>query len=308
MGGGCRVRGGYHSPKPGIAVLSQELFISEVSSNHAQSLERCMDFIDVSADIGCDAVKFQLFRIEELFAPEILKCSEEHRRRKHWELPVEFLKPLAERSHKKGMQFSCTPFYLEAVEEMLPYVDFYKIASYEMPWDDLIRACAQTGKPLVMSTGMAYLEEVAHAVEVFEQAGGRDLTLLHCISGYPTPLEQCNLSAIATLRDAFGCKVGWSDHSRNPLVVSRAIEKWGASVIEFHLDIDGAGAEYETGHCWLPEEIAPVIAFHRQGTLIDGSGEKAPTAAEIEDRPWRASPDDGLRPNKSVRAQWASKS
>lgn len=283
-------------------------FISEVSSNHAQSLERCLDFIDTSAEIGCDAVKFQLFRIEELFAAEILEKSEAHRGRKQWELPLEFLPKLEARCKMKDIAFSCTPFYLGAVEELEPFVDFFKIASYELVWDDLIEACAKTKKPLVLSTGMATLEEVKHAVDVFNRSGGTDLTVLHCVSGYPTPLEQCNLAAINTLRQHLRTKVGWSDHTRNPLVVSRAIEKWGASVIEFHLDIDGAGAEYKTGHCWLPEEVAPLIEFHRKVLLADGSGKKEPTEAEIADRPWRASPEDGLRPEKSVREQWAKQS
>jgi len=287
---------------------STPYFISEVSSNHDQSLERCFRFVDVSADIGCDAVKFQLFKIDQLFAPEILLRSEEHRRRKLWELPLEFIPEIAHYCKERAIDFSCTPFYLDAVEELLPYVDFFKIASYEMVWDDLISACARTGKPLVLSTGMAYLDEVRHAAEVFHKSGGSKLTVLHCVSGYPTPPEQCNLAAIGTLRDALGCEVGWSDHTRNPQIVSRAIEHWQASMVEFHLDIDGDGAEYKTGHCWMPGEIAPVINFFRGVMEVDGNGEKKPTAAEIDDRPWRASPDDGLRPEKSVRALWARKS
>ena len=140
-------------------------FIAEVSSNHHRDLERCFDFIDTAARIGCDAVKFQLFKIDQLFAPEILDKSETHRKRKDWELPTDFLTELAKRSADQGIQFSCTPFYLAAVAELEPHVDFYKIASYELLWDDLIRACARTGKPLI-STGMATLFEIQHAVDI----------------------------------------------------------------------------------------------------------------------------------------------
>lgn len=356
-------------------------FVAEVSSNHHRDLGRCLAFVDRAAEIGCDAVKFQLFRLEELFAPEVLHARPEVRERKSWELPVAFLPPLAERCRERGILFACTPFYLEAVPQLLPFVDFYKVASYELMWDDLLRACAVTGKPLVLSTGMATMQEIRHAVGVvvssFRSIGvsarpGCDctvqrplknsgtpatrnsptpctlpaLTLLHCVSGYPTPLGDCNLAAIQTLREAFGagdCRpqtagqsssstprdahtpprfsIGWSDHSVNPGVVLRAVRHWGASLIEFHLDLDGQGDEYKTGHCWLPDQIAPVIAEVRSQKseardrasdlglpvsdlelAIDGNGIKAPVPSELPDREWRADPADGLRPMRSMRA------
>ena len=131
-------------------------FIAEVSSNHNRDLGRMKEFIQVAADIGCDGVKFQLFKIEDLFAPEILAWSEEHRRRADWELPLEFIPELAEYTHKCGLKFSCTPFYLEAVDILEPYVDFYKIASYELLWLDIFRACAATGLPVVFSISQIY--------------------------------------------------------------------------------------------------------------------------------------------------------
>ena len=91
-------------------------FIAEASSNHGQDLSRALAFVDAAADCGCDAVKFQLFRIAELFAPEILAKSAKHRARAKWELPVAHLAPLAERARKRNIEFSCTPFYLAAVE------------------------------------------------------------------------------------------------------------------------------------------------------------------------------------------------
>ena len=95
-------------------------FIAEVSSNHSRDLDRALAFIDVAAASGCDAVKFQLFRIDQLFAPEILRKSEAHRKRKAWELPLEFVPTLAQRCHDSGIEFSCTPFYLDAVRELEP--------------------------------------------------------------------------------------------------------------------------------------------------------------------------------------------
>jgi N-acetylneuraminate synthase len=280
------------------------IFIAEASSNHGRDLARALSFVDAAADADCDAVKFQLFKIDRMFAPEILARSAKHRARREWELPRAHLAPLAERCLKRGIQFSCTPFYIEAVEELRPFVAFYKVASYELLVSDLLKACAHTGKPVVLSTGMATMEEIESAAHTLKSAGASDVTLLHCVSAYPTPAAEANLSAIASIREATGCAVGWSDHTRRPAVIERAVHHWGARAVEFHLDLDGEGAEYAAGHCWLPEEIAPVIARIRESLVADGAGFKEPQPSELADREWRADPSDGMRPLRAVRAVW----
>jgi N-acetylneuraminate synthase len=277
------------------------IFIAEASSNHGRDLGRARAFVDAAADAGCDAVKFQLFKIDRMFAPEILAQSPKHRARVAWELPHAHLAPLAEHCSARKIQFSCTPFYLEAVAELEPFVDFYKVASYELLVGDLLKACARTGKPVVLSTGMATMDEIGAAAETLRAAGARDVTLLHCVSAYPTPAGQANLSAIAAIREATGMKTGWSDHTRRPAVIERAVHRWGARVVEFHLDLDGEGAEYAAGHCWLPQEIAPVIARIKESFAADGNGFKGPQPAELADRDWRADPVDGMRPLKNIR-------
>jgi N-acetylneuraminate synthase len=300
-------------------------FIAEVSSNHHQDLNRCFRFIDEAARIGCDGVKFQLFKVEELFSPEVFTAKPEVAKRKQWELPVRFLPDLAARCRENGVQFSATPFYLKAVEELYPHVDFYKIASYELLWDDLLKACVQTGKPVVLSTGMANMDEIHHAVDVLissfpdacalQTAHRQHITLLHCVSGYPAPPDQCNLAAIQSLRDQFApeknalpagnrpkIRIGWSDHSVNPGVIHRAVHRWGAEMIEFHLDLDGKGEEFSTGHCWLPDGIKNVMDAVKTGFTADGSGAKVPAPSEQPDRDWRADPVDGLRPLRVKRA------
>ena len=338
--------------------MSEVVFISEVSSNHFQDLERCLQFIDCSADIGCHAVKFQLFRIQELFAADILKKSKTHNLRKKWELPLSFLPVLQEKCKKRRIAFGCTPFYLDAVEELVDYVDFFKIASYELLWDDLLRQCAKTGKPIVMSTGMATMAEVRHAVKIVAQEYNREnilahkydnasarqyntgslntslvlpqiINLLHCVSTYPSPCEESNLMAIKTMRDAFDTisegevlccphvSVGWSDHSVRNEVIQRAVKRWHAEIIEFHLDLDGKGEEYGSGHCWLPQDIAEVIReIHIKNDNIqesqighipmDGNGIKVPAKCEFSERNWRADPSDGLRPMLSIREAWVN--
>ncbi len=276
-------------------------FIAEVSSNHSCNLDRAKEFIKVSCEVGCSGVKFQLFKIEELFAPEILNKSPKHKSRREWELPISFIPELSNYAHDLGLLFSCTPFYLDAVKELEPYVDFYKIASYELLWDDLIIAIAKTGKNLVLSTGMATLDEIAHAVEIFRKNSSGNLILLHAISGYPTPVNEANLKAIETLRNNFNTKAGLSDHSVSNDVITRAVYKWDASMIEFHLDLDEKGEEYQAGHCWLPHQIKQTISSLRNGFIADGSGEKIPAPSEEADRLWRADPSDGLRPFKAIR-------
>lgn len=280
-------------------------FIAEVSSNHSRDIDRAIEFIDTASKIGCDAVKFQLFKIDKLFAPAILRNSKQHRDRKEWELPVEFLPELTKRCKKKNIKFSCTPFYLEAVKELEPYVDFYKIASYELLWDNLLIDCAVTKKPVIISTGMANLEEIKHAVKILRK-NNCEPKILHCISAYPTPFDEVNLSAIETIRKATGCEMGWSDHTVNSGVIHRAIHKWDAKIIEFHLDLEGKGEEFNSGHCWLPRNIEHVIKQIRDAEKTDGNGIKEPAPSELPDREWRTDPSDGLRPFKSIRKTFSS--
>ncbi len=283
-------------------------FIAEVSSNHGRSLDRCVETIAVAAGAGCDGVKFQLFRLEKLFAPEVLEAMPETRERKQWELPPEFLPELAATARQEGIEFGCTPFDLEQVERLRPHVDFIKIASYELPWTALLQRCAATGKPVVLSTGMATLNEIREAVQALEAAGVSRLTLLHCVSGYPAPVGQCNLAALAALREAFPShRIGWSDHSRNPGVIHRAVHRYDAAMVEFHIDLDGEGVEHEKGHCWLPSQIEPVIESVRDGLRADGDGIKRPAPCETGEREWRADPEDGLRPFRSLRNRWRRK-
>ncbi|MFK7898668.1 MAG: N-acetylneuraminate synthase family protein [Myxococcota bacterium] len=286
-------------------------FVAEVSSNHQRDLDRALKFVDRAAEIGCDGVKFQLFRIDQLFAPEILRKSPVHRARREWELPETFIAPIARHCKRREIQFGCTPFYLGAVDALAPHVDFLKIASYELLWDDLLVACAQSGLPLVLSTGMATLDEVRHAVEIIESAGGRELTLLHCVSGYPAPASAANLGAIDTLAalndpaSPLQIASGWSDHTVEPGVIQRAVHAHPTEMVEFHLDLEGQGAEFEAGHCWLPFDMQETIAQVRVGHRAEGQSAKRPVALESEERSWRADPSDGLRPLISLRHDWS---
>lgn len=279
-------------------------FVAEVSSNHNQDLNRSLEFVNVAAECGFDAIKFQLFEVEKLFSPEARVANPQLAKRKGWELPPSFISPLASRAHELGMEFSCTPFHLEAVVLLEPFVDFYKIASYELLWPELALACAKSGKPLVISTGMADLSEVELAVTaICKNFPDVNLTILHAVSSYPAPYDECNLAAIETLRQQFGFPVGWSDHTVSDGVINAAVFGQHASMIEMHIDLDGKGFEFESQHCWLPEKAKQLISNIREGEKSIGDGIKKPVPAEIPDRIWRADPSDGLRPFMSKRAE-----
>tara|TARA_B100002051_G_C16738081_1_gene642505 strand:- start:832 stop:1713 length:882 start_codon:yes stop_codon:yes gene_type:complete len=293
--------------------MSDVYFISEVSSNHSSSIQRCKEFIRTSKEIGCSAVKFQLFKLDELFSIEARRANPEFEHRRKWELPVSFLPELKRSCVENEIDFSCTPFYIDAVAELEPYVDFYKVASYELLWLDLLAEVAKTGKKVIISSGMANLEEIDNAINHLRKNGCNEIELLHCVSEYPATLASCNLSAIKTLRDRYKLKIGWSDHSMNPVVIDRAISKWDASIIEFHIDLDGDGEEYQSGHCWLPHEIEDLISskeikLNNNSMLIreiDGDGIKKPAQCELFERSWRADPSDGLRPLLETRKKLA---
>jgi sialic acid synthase SpsE len=277
--------------------------IAEIGSNHNRDPERLAALVACAGAAGCSAVKLQVFRVEDLFAPEALAANPRLAERHAWEFPLGLLPDVRVACDDAGLALGATPFALWAVEALAPHVDFFKIASYELLWHELIRACAATSKPLIVSTGMATEDEIAAAVEV---AGG-ELRLLHCVSGYPTPPAQANLAAIETLRARFGCPVGWSDHTGSEEVVVRAVARWQASDVELHIDLDGTGLEAGP-HNWTPDRIAGLRSAIGAATLepvseLDGDGRKRPQPVEQPDLPWRADPADGLRPLRALRAR-----
>lgn len=287
-------------------------FVAEVGSNHNADLDRALAFVDRAATAGFDAVKFQAFRVQRLFAPEILERSAAHRGRVAQELPLAWLPDLAAACKSHGLVLGCSVFDVDTAADVAPHVQFVKVSSYELLCHALVRVCATSGKPTLISTGMATLEEVGTAVEAFRAAGGDALALLHCVSCYPAAPEDSNLAAIGVLRDAFGVACGWSDHTTDPATVLRAVRRWRSDWVEMHVDLDGRGAEFAPGHCWLPDAAADVIHAARVGSgddaaaasALDGDARKGPAASERDARLWRADPADGMRPHGTIRAMW----
>lgn len=281
------------------------MLIAEVSSNHNRSKSRCLEFVKQAKKTGFDAIKFQLFKIDQLFTNEVLEQSKMHRDRKNWELPAEFLPEIYEECQKYELKLGITPFYIDAINEAVDFVDFFKVASYELLWGDLHREIIKTKKETIISTGMATIDEVTKIKDLYQlsQFDTEKLTFLHCESSYPASFKTANLSAIKTMRERLETNVGWSDHTRDIDVVSAAIFQYGAKVIEMHFDLDGAGDEAAGGHCWLPDQVEKLIQKLQKINLMKGDGEKKPSTFEEQERLWRADPLDGLRPTLEIRGK-----
>lgn len=276
--------------------------IAEIGSNHNRSLKRCFKIIDEAKKLGFYAVKFQLFKIDKLFSKEAKKTYKIISKKKKRELPLSFLPKLFKYCKKKKIKFSCTPFDLESVEILKPYVDFYKVASYEMNWKDLLEACAKTKKPIILSTGMARFTEVKKAYQTIFKIN-KKISLLHCVSAYPANPRSCNLNSIKYLKSKFNCKVGWSDHTVNPLIIYNVIKEQKADFIELHFDLDGLGWEEKEGnkHCWMPQNLKNTLHYISNEKTINGSLKKNFSLEEKDERKFRADPYDGLRPIKKFR-------
>jgi len=291
-----------------VKVMSQTFFIAEISSNHNCDLKRCYKLIDEAKKAGFDAVKFQLFKINELFTEKVLKKKIFLNKRKKWELPIEYIPKIKEHCLKRDIDFACTPFYLHAVDELKEYVDFFKIASYELLWDDLFDKCISTNKKIIFSTGMASQKEILSRFDFFKKKNFYNFDILHCVSSYPAKIKDLNLKTIPFIRSLLkkykigkNIRVGWSDHSVNEAAIYKSIFEYNSEVIEMHIDLEGKGNEFHFNHCWLPRNAQILIRNVRDFQNSKESFEKKISLEEKLERKWRRDPRDGLRPFLSSR-------
>ena len=275
--------------------------IAEVGANHHSKLEHALLSIEKAAGAGADAVKFQHLTHNKIAADTVVydrwngedigALSEFYRSA---ELPPEWTGPLMAHARKHGIQFFSTPFDLDAVALLdKAGVPAFKVASYELTDDILLRAVARTGKPVIISTGMAYLEEVAHAVRTIQEEGNPNIIVLHCTSIYPPKrAEDLNLHAIQTLAGAFKLPIGYSDHSPPPFAAtSVAAVALGACVIEKHFTLSRDGGSNDDPNSLSPDELSRFVAEIRYAQeALSGTGIKQPVVTqdhaddEINDR------------------------
>lgn len=216
--------------------------IAELSGNHGGKYENMVKLVEAAAKAGCDAIKLQTYKPEDFIGPDEYKVNQGLWKGKdlytlyqEGMTPWEWHKPLFELAESLGLDYFSTPFSLDAVDFLEELgVKKYKIASFEILYHPLIQKVAETGKPIIISTGMSSLEEIRNAVMSAHTAGARDITLLQCSSSYPAPRSSANLVNIRELQRAFPTvKVGFSDHT---LGVAAAVASvgFGASMIEKH--------------------------------------------------------------------------
>lgn len=215
-------------------------FYAEIGSNHNRDPKRIKHLIEQAKAIGCAGVKFQLFKANMLWSdPETVE------RMRDWELPSDFVPMIAEICRQNEIEFGCSPFDLVAVEVLRDYVDYFKIASYEILRRDLILACADAGKPLQISVGGSTEIERANIsswlISHLLMQPEFDLTVLHCIPDYPAQPEDCCMrDCLGDIRIEFSSygpntRLGYSDHTVDEYAVLAAVAA-GAEVIEFHFD------------------------------------------------------------------------
>lgn len=246
-------------------------YVAELSANHDSSLKRAHDIIAAIAQAGATSIKFQTYKPEtmtlDLDRPEFRVPKENSLwgGRSFFDLYAEAMTPwewhgeLFDHAREVGLLPFSSPFDLSAVD-FLQSLDcpIYKIASFEIVDTELIRQCALTGKPMIISTGMATLEEISRAVDVAREFGCQDLTLLKTTSAYPASPESSNLATMQALRDVFGCKVGISDHTLG-IGASVAAVTLGASVVEKHVTLERASGGVDSAFSLEPSEFKSLV-------------------------------------------------
>jgi pseudaminic acid synthase len=244
--------------------------IAELSANHNGSLGRALKIIKAAKDAGADAVKLQTYTADSMTLkvdhPRFIVVGENPWDGDHLydlyekaALPLEWHQQLFDYGHELGIAIFSSPFDASAVELLESLgAPAYKIASFELVDHELIRLCASTGKPMIMSTGMASLSEISEAVEVARNAGATDLILLKCTSAYPASPDTINLNTLPHLAQSFDVHVGLSDHTMG-CGVSIAATALGAIVIEKHVTLARADGGVDSSFSLEPAELTLLV-------------------------------------------------
>ena len=237
------------------------LIVAEAGVNHGGDVETAFRLVDAAKEAGADAVKFQLFNSRALWGDDRIA---------HLEISRKHMAGLAQYATQRGIEFMCTPFGVSEVEFLAPLVKRMKVASGCIGRRDLLQAVAATRLPVILSTGMSTIEDVAVALADLE---ARDVTLLHCTSAYPCALEDVNLLAMDELAVRFERDVGYSDHTYG-ILAAIAAAALGAAVIEKHLTLDREAPGPDQAASIEPGAFAGMVASVRYVATAMGDGKK----------------------------------
>lgn len=288
---------GNHELRSGAAPF----IIAEMSGNHNQSLERALAIVEAAAKAGAHALKIQTYTADTMTidldegdffiadTESLWKGESLYKLYQAAYTPWEWHKPIFERCSELGMIGFSTPFDASAVDFLEELgVGLYKIASFENTDLPLIRKVAATGKPMIMSTGMASIAELDESVKAAREAGCRDLVLLKCTSTYPATPENTNILTIPHMRDLFNCEVGLSDHTMG-IGVAVASVALGATVIEKHFTLARADGGVDSTFSLEPDELAALVVESGRASAALGRVSYGPTEKEMKSLVFRRS-------------------
>lgn len=277
-------------------MTNRTLIIAEAGVNHNGDLELAKQLIDVAAEAGADLVKFQTFNASRQVTRAAKKADyqtqamdsaeSQHEMLRRLELTAEMHQELIAHCAKRNIGFFSTGFDIESVDLLVSLgQDHFKIPSGEITNLPYLRHIGQFGKKVILSTGMATMDEIEAAIEVLEQAGTprAKLTVLHCTTEYPTPMNEVNLRAMQSIHTTFGVTVGYSDHTPG-IEVAIAAVAMGASVIEKHFTLDRnlPGPDHKAS--LEPEELKAMVAAIRNIEVALGDGLKRLMPSEARNK------------------------
>jgi len=270
--------------------------IAEAGSNWRmgdakRDMKMAKTLIDIASDGKADAIKFQTYRSESVYVPNagdsdyLSKSGIKESINKIFDdlsMPYEMIPQLSEYCNSKNIEFMSTPFSVEDAKQIDPYVNYHKIASYEISHYRLIEFIAKTGKPTFLSTGAATMDEIKWGVDHFFKNDGKNLTLLQTTAKYPAPLESLNIYSMNVLKNNFNVSVGLSDHSVDPIIGPVCATALGASVIEKHFTLNKKLPGPDHSFALDPLELKNMINAIRNCEKCLGSREKIVQDYELE--------------------------
>ncbi len=269
-----------------LSQLSECFIIAEIGANHNRSLSLAKELIDAAVDARADAVKFQIYSAETLYSKKTPLHSGYDKDLfsliKGIETPREWLPELSVYCEGTGIVFFATPFDTRAVDELDAVSGLFKIASFEIVDLPLLEYCASKGKPMIISTGLANMEEIEDAYLACRKVGNEKVAFLQCASLYPAPSSIMNLRSMETIRRAFGVPVGLSDHTKG-IHISVAAVAMGAKIIEKHFTLDRNMKGPDHPFAIEPDELRELVAQIRDVESAMGDGRKlGPAPEEME--------------------------
>ena len=277
-----------------ISEYNSTYIVAEMSGNHNMNINRAKLIIKAAAESGADAIKIQTYTPDTI----TINCKDNifRTQSKIWEgmtlyelyqkayTPWEWQQELKEYAEEMGLDFFSSPFDLTAVDFLEDLgVPAYKIASFEINDIPLIRKIAQTGKPIIISTGIAYLEDIDLAVRTCKEENNDNIILLKCVSAYPAPFEQMNLNIIPNMKQTFDCLVGLSDHSLGTETAIASVAL-GGKLIEKHLTLRRSDGGPDASFSMEPEEFALMVQQIRNVEKALGAATYELTSKQVDNR------------------------